>query len=144
MDDMEAPFEAPTHYPSRVHPSASANMGSLLLQGWTMLADACPDCGVPLMRRDAETVCVNCTQSPPPSSALPNGNGVHHLDDSDASDADDGGVVSAPPPLREILHAASATGANVARAPAAPEDATQVIADRMLEGWALLAEHCPQ
>jgi len=121
-----------------------------------MLADSCPDCGVPLMRRDAATVCVNCTEALPPSTggaALPNGNGLHHSDGSDASDPGDVDVVAAPPPLRELLnerrrvaeasHDASASGAAAARTPAA-EDATQVMADRMLEGWALLAEHCPQ
>lgn len=148
MDDLEAPFEAP-HYPSqRVHPSASANMGSLLLQGWTMLADSCPVCGVPLMRRDTETVCVNCSQSPapppPPAAApLPNGNGLHHSDSSGDSDVDDG-VVAAPPPLRQRLREGPTSVPAAQRTEAAAEDATQLIADRMLQGWALLADHCPQ
>ena len=35
------------------------------MQGWTLLSDGCPDCGVPLLRKAPapETLCVNCEAS---------------------------------------------------------------------------------
>lgn len=36
-------------------------MGNLLLQGWAMLEETCPDCNVPIMRsRSKEEICVVC------------------------------------------------------------------------------------
>jgi len=37
-------------------------MGQLLLQGWAMMAESCPDCFVPIMknRKQNEEVCVIC------------------------------------------------------------------------------------
>jgi uncharacterized Zn finger protein (UPF0148 family) len=34
--------------PRRVRPQSISSMSQLLLQGWAMLADSCPDCGVSL------------------------------------------------------------------------------------------------
>ena len=44
--------------------NASAEMGTLMLQGWAMLEDVCLDCHVPIMRsRDKKTEkCVVCDQ----------------------------------------------------------------------------------
>ena len=41
---------------------SSKAMSELLMQGWSMLADTCPDCFVPIMRsRDKkEDKCVGC------------------------------------------------------------------------------------
>jgi len=45
---------------------ASSAIGEHLLQGWTMLADACPTCGSPLMSlRDGPKTCVLCKSQPP-------------------------------------------------------------------------------
>jgi len=45
---------------------ASSAIGEHLLQGWTMLADACPTCGSPLMSlRDGPKTCVLCKSKPP-------------------------------------------------------------------------------
>jgi len=45
---------------------ASSAIGERLLQGWTMLADACPTCGSPLMSlRDGPKACVLCKSQPP-------------------------------------------------------------------------------
>ena len=36
-------------------------MGELLLQGWAMMGESCPDCFVPIMKsRNKEEVCVVC------------------------------------------------------------------------------------
>lgn len=43
-------------------PNPSERLGELLLNGWCMLADTCPSCQeVPLMRKNNETICVQCT-----------------------------------------------------------------------------------
>ena len=98
------------------------------------------------MRRGSETVCVNCGAADVAAapSALPNGNGVQHP--QHYSSEEEAGIEAAPPPLRQrLLEAAAGGGGGPARAapPAGDEDATQLIADRMLEGWCLLADHCP-
>jgi len=36
-------------------------MGALLLTGWTMLAEACLTCNIPLMRKNDVTKCVLCS-----------------------------------------------------------------------------------
>ena len=39
----------------------SAILGQKLLEGWTMLEEACDDCNVPLMRnREGEVICFSC------------------------------------------------------------------------------------
>ena len=39
-------------------------MGTLLLQGYAMLEETCPDCNVPIMRsRSKEELCVVCGQA---------------------------------------------------------------------------------
>ena len=38
----------------------SAEVGRRLLAGWTMLAESCPQCLIPLMRKSGETECVGC------------------------------------------------------------------------------------
>ena len=44
---------------------SSKKMGQLLLQGWAMMADSCPDCFVPIMknRKNNEEVCVICDKA---------------------------------------------------------------------------------
>jgi len=45
---------------------ASSAIGEHLLKGWTMLADACPTCGSPLMSlRDGPKTCVLCKSASP-------------------------------------------------------------------------------
>jgi uncharacterized Zn finger protein (UPF0148 family) len=42
----------------------SQTLGDLLLQGWTMLNDACDSCNIPLMQNPykTETLCVKCNR----------------------------------------------------------------------------------
>ncbi|KAI3429226.1 hypothetical protein D9Q98_005325 [Chlorella vulgaris] len=182
-----------------VRASASSNMGQLLLEGWAMLADTCPDCGVPLMRHPsgAPMLCVNCGRDFAAASApAPQANGVDHSAGSSEADADSG-ILEAPPTLRSVLrpgleaeharadsrparHGTHAlTRSNLtslreaigdrpstqsvdpdaaqlsgslpsAQPPRAGQDqgqqhdASKAIAELMLDGWAMLAEHCPR
>jgi uncharacterized Zn finger protein (UPF0148 family) len=43
--------------------SVTKKMGDYLLKGWTMLQDSCPQCAVPLMKKDDNTICVSCGAS---------------------------------------------------------------------------------
>lgn len=169
-----------------------------------MLADCCPDCGVPLMRHPTshELLCVNCGDDSPaqdtvaPAGAaaaeeqghadavlerLPNGTAGSHSSSED--EGDDGGLVAAPPSLSTRLRQAmdlptgdgsearSSTSAGGAALQASPatnaiggqaraaaggsgssgqaqaqvqHDASKEIAELMLEGWAMLQDHCPR
>jgi uncharacterized Zn finger protein (UPF0148 family) len=107
-------------------------------------------------------ICVNCNSStggsqPAPSTparalpnGLPNGGDAHHLEEDDAE------IEAAPRPLRKRITVPStlpptSTRTNQTATPATTEgtgkkkdgDPSQALADKMLEGWALLGEHCP-
>ncbi|GLC41274.1 hypothetical protein PLESTB_001080200 [Pleodorina starrii] len=58
---------------SGVKTDTSKRLGALLLQGWAMLAENCPDCKVPLMKERAsdERLCVNCD-----TTFVPDGQGL--------------------------------------------------------------------
>jgi uncharacterized Zn finger protein (UPF0148 family) len=101
-----------------------------------------------------EIICVNCNsddvgqQRPQPypstpAPALPNGiaNGNHIHEEEEEE------IEAAPRPLRELITpsslATSATTTAATTRNAGQVDSSQAIADKMLEGWALLAEHCP-
>eukprot|EP00798_Chlamydomonas_sp_ICE-L_P015796 gene15796-21920_t len=62
----------------------SKDMGQLLLKGWTMLAENCPPCQVPLMRdpKSKDRLCVNCKKSYKANEPLPDV-------DSDFSDVEE-------------------------------------------------------
>lgn len=70
MDELEMELDAPNDnewneetFQRRMDTvsNASSKLGALLLQGWTMLADECPKCHTPLMKKDAdEPRCVVC------------------------------------------------------------------------------------
>ena len=95
-----------------------------------------------------EIICVNCnsnggeepsSQPAPttPAHPLPNGTANGHIDD-------DEGIEAAPLPLRERIAPSTMPNHARNRAPQGPPvDSSQALADKMLEGWALLAEHCP-
>lgn len=66
-----------------VRADTSKRLGALLLQGWAMLAENCPDCQVPLMRdrSNEDRLCVNCdtTYLPGPDGGLRARAGGHGL-----------------------------------------------------------------
>lgn len=98
-----------------------------------------------------EVICVNCSsteagQQPPqpapstprPARALPNGivNGLHRHEEEE--------IEAAPRPLRDQIQTQSSLAAPTTNIRNAGQvDSSQAIAEKMLEGWALLAEHCP-
>jgi len=46
----------------------AAKLGSLLIQGFKMLSDACPDCDAPLMQgKNGPKICVNCGDAEAPN-----------------------------------------------------------------------------
>lgn len=102
---------------------ASAKMGDLLLRGWTMLAAVCNGCGTPLMedRRLGTRVCVLCG--------------------TDGADAD--------APDEEVPADAAARTEELGRpqqrgtVQAAERDVSELLAEKMLAGWALLGQACP-
>lgn len=95
-----------------------------------------------------EVICVNCGPADSaPAQATANGlgngiaaapaNGAINVPSSDEEEL----IQAAPQPLRERILQSSTTHS---RGASQPVDSSQAIADKMLEGWALLAEHCPQ
>lgn len=169
--------------PRRVGGHSVSALSTLLLRGYAMLADSCPDCGCPLMRAPGggDTLCVNCAPEAAAGGArLPrasaasaaedqaqlNGKGMDHsAGSSDEEEAPGPALVAPPPPLNERLaaqrqqnqqHGSAARTARAA-APAASTSAaagsqqtagrcepSQLVAEMMLEGWAMLADHCPR
>ena len=227
----------------RVRGESISSMSQLLLQGWAMLANCCPQCGVscscrrvatfatqafqticrfmpgaglwrgvrslpvsgvttlllpfalrpqcPLMRHPGgpQVLCVNCgsdsaTAEPagsapaPPATAgdasegdsatagasslqrLPNGTADGHASGSEeegeeellqppsplASRLRQAAAATAGPPTSQLggtARAASAAAGSSAHRPG-EEDASKRIAELMLEGWAMLQDHCPR
>ena len=107
-------------------------MGDLLLKGWAMLADVCPACSIPIMEArfgsDAGTrLCVGC-----------GGNGL-----PEASACAEAEVEENDRPTE--VESGSNSPAAPAPPPAAPPraDPSELLAARMLQGWAMLGVHCP-
>lgn len=132
--------------------SASQNLGSLLLQGWTMLAEECPKCHTPMMSlRGAEPRCVMCkpveaASDPkfhPKSDAViiqrrkkePIKNvttlkTVNELRESNL------------PQKMEKARFGSTFGSTFGQRMEKGQDASARIGELLLKGWTMLAEHC--
>lgn len=185
---QESPDESYEVPQRRVRGESIASMSQLLLQGWAMLADCCPECRCPLMRHPSgeQLLCVNCwydtaTAEPSGVEAAPvtaaaedsQGDGAatgasrlqrppNATVDGHASGDEEGGdeeLLQPPPPLASRLRqTASAATAESAQQPATgsgaaaargrqqqgDQDASKRIAELMLEGWAMLQDHCPR
>uniref|UniRef100_A0A1D2A727 Sjoegren syndrome/scleroderma autoantigen 1 n=2 Tax=Auxenochlorella protothecoides TaxID=3075 RepID=A0A1D2A727_AUXPR len=113
--------------------NTSASMGSLLLQGWAMLADGCEHCGTPLMRKpnSEDTVCVTCEARPAQAAPAP-GPGLQAEISEDLSSP--GSVLQGPTLAQRIQRAAEDER---------EQEISQSLADRMLHGWTLLGQSCP-
>mmetsp|Transcript_14946 Transcript_14946/g.41986 ORF Transcript_14946/g.41986 Transcript_14946/m.41986 type:complete len:290 (-) Transcript_14946:67-936(-) len=130
-----------------------SSMSQMLLQGWAMLDLSCISCKVPLLRKRGQdtTYCVHCKetfgkvgkpqgqeasspaaapkaveQPPPAYIAAPLSHGV----DQDLQE------------FRQMRSQMAPTSA--ASAAASMEDPAQALAEKMLQGWALLGVHCPR
>jgi uncharacterized Zn finger protein (UPF0148 family) len=108
---------------------------------------------VPLMRPpggdESAVQCVNCGWSQaggaPPRPAV---NGItNSIPSTDHADDTDDELEPAPLPLRQRLQSAAAvplSSTQRAQPGNEAEDPSQAVAEKLLEGWAMLAEHCPR
>ncbi|GIM04876.1 hypothetical protein Vretimale_9374 [Volvox reticuliferus] len=152
----------------------SKRLGALLLRGWAMLGENCPDCQVPLMKERAsnERLCVNCdtTFVPDGQGLRPTNRPLQKLADADPRQQQqrrqeeggkeeeeeeeqeeeeeeqdqaqeeereqDGHGLAGAPVGKPSSGAASSTDG--------PEDVADLLAAKMLQGWALLGKYCPR
>lgn len=124
----------------------SNKLGQYLLQGYILTDDPCPTCSIPMLRTPAaharqpqRLFCSQC--SDPVSEAA---EAEHHSTDNNADkNVLDGRVsqvssqsefptLAQPPDNSEILHRRLQS-----------DKASAEIGNRMLKGWAMLAEECP-
>ncbi|PVF93372.1 hypothetical protein CPB86DRAFT_877217 [Serendipita vermifera] len=130
--------------------NVSKSMSEYLLAGWALTNDPCPNCSMPRMRspaylgEDTKLVCLNC-DPPPTGGSKPLKDSTDRLSVSSVSDGLTGRStpptdlsppvsppLMLPPPSQETL-----------RRRAQSDQASQEIADRMLRGWTMLADECP-
>ncbi|GHP09087.1 hypothetical protein PPROV_000782400 [Pycnococcus provasolii] len=125
-------------------PSTSQSLASLMLGGWTLLGDVCPvpACHTPLVRsRDASKyLCAKCNRDTRECVATSNVAGPsapspHKSVSAETTREREETTVSvvprlAPPPQH-------------VQAKLARESSAELIAAKMLQGWALIDEHCP-
>lgn len=121
----------------QVNPSSISHMGQLLLQGYAMLADACPVCSVPLMRKpnSDQIICVNCPAAESEQDQYYNRN-------SDIIESDtpyQNGMTQ-----QHIRYSNDSVHQQSTPKPSSSDDVAQSLADKMLQGWALLDIHCPR
>ncbi|GAB4816168.1 hypothetical protein N2152v2_003214 [Parachlorella kessleri] len=142
-------------------------MSQKLLQGYAMLADSCPDCGVPLLREPGggSIICVSCTADsgyPTPEDSQQKGAAASAAIELQQAakqspgnnKADEENLLEPPLALSLQLEtaqqggaaAAASTGCGLrqAAAVASGDAVSKRIADKMLEGWALLDDSCPR
>ena len=60
MDDLDYLQKPPVKTRNDANLKA---VGDKLLEGWTMLAESCLDCFVPLMKKNGQTMCVGCDKT---------------------------------------------------------------------------------
>ncbi|KAJ7499001.1 hypothetical protein FB451DRAFT_1015711 [Mycena latifolia] len=131
---------------------ASAILGQYMLKGWVLTDRTCPTagCSVPLMRSPTGRTpvihfCASCDGSPdtirPPATQLP---------ESSASVSSSSHISRSSTPPTEV---SSTLSSSVFALPAETEEsrrrreqsdaASSAIGQRLLKGWAMLAEECP-
>merc|ERR1739841_392488 len=113
-----------TKMPRRTEAEALEDVSARMLQGWTMLGDACPvaGCNTPLVRsRQGEVWCARC--------------GAAVVKEGDAMS-----VPSSPPSTTEVAQKARAGWAEAAaRSDDEEEDAATASSPRARPGWAVEA-----
>jgi len=138
----------------------SAELGQKLLQGWTMLAESCNDCNVPLMekKKDQIIVCVGCkknfrrdveqgdklqtsivpiTNNVETKPNIPNNVETKSNIPSVSTPTVDNKKVSAPVDTnRHILELNDEKKFKT-------RQISQLMGDKLLEGWSLLGDTCP-
>eukprot|EP00357_Protocruzia_adherens_P013281 CAMPEP_0114987274 /NCGR_PEP_ID=MMETSP0216-20121206/8911_1 /TAXON_ID=223996 /ORGANISM="Protocruzia adherens, Strain Boccale" /LENGTH=251 /DNA_ID=CAMNT_0002349843 /DNA_START=21 /DNA_END=776 /DNA_ORIENTATION=+ len=100
----------------------SKALGEKMLQGWAMLADHCEECNAPLMRDRAKHVhCLGCQRDLTAEEEIAKTKG----NESEKKQ-------------KEIPVKSSETSSPST----STEDVSNKLGEKMLQGWAMLAEHC--
>jgi uncharacterized Zn finger protein (UPF0148 family) len=113
-----------------------------ILQGWTLLAESCPSdgCNVPLVRSGkGDTYCCSCQvhfdaelNPLPPTAAQQAVPKASSSSSASSSQPKQEPSASVNEPMQETSP------------PAKPKDRSQLIADKLLAGWAMLNDVCPR
>lgn len=124
---------------------ASKDMGQLLLQGWAMLAENCPTCLVPLMRdpKSKDRLCCNCSHVYKADVPL---EAAEELQEEAQEAIEEPGTGAAGSSTQAEASAGAVGGhANhLASKNNRSEDISELLSDKMLQGWALLDKLCPR
>ncbi|KAJ7095301.1 hypothetical protein B0H15DRAFT_104476 [Mycena belliarum] len=132
---------------------ASAILGQYMLKGWVLTDRTCPTagCSVPLMRSPAARTpvvhfCANCDGGPDTTRPTPS----YQVPDSSASVSSSSHLSRSSTPPTEV---SSTPSSPVFTLPAETEESRQrreqsdaassAIGQRLLKGWAMLADECP-
>ncbi|GMH38995.1 hypothetical protein BSKO_06893 [Bryopsis sp. KO-2023] len=144
--------------PTRVETGSVASIGELLLRGWTMLAQSCDDCRVPLMQdpQSGGKLCVNCQKtthdSQEGSSARDEGLTSSRRQKSEDRDEDQWDERLGPFSNREGGQSERPTSRNGGFQQLQQNVASQSTADtnseklavKMTQGWTLTSIFCPR
>ncbi|KZS97986.1 hypothetical protein SISNIDRAFT_481855 [Sistotremastrum niveocremeum HHB9708] len=134
----------------------SKELGVLMLQGWVLTDVACSNCPTPLMRSPKGRTpvvmrCVNCEANNAQITATADLDGSHRASSPGGNTSSDTHLSGRSTPPTEISsHLSSPTFAPVLvdtpemiRRRAQSDRASALIASKMIEGWAMLADECP-
>ncbi|KAF9515436.1 hypothetical protein BS47DRAFT_785945 [Hydnum rufescens UP504] len=133
----------------------SRTIGEYMLQGWVLTDNICesPGCGCPLMRapkgRALETFCVNCDGGPVGSSTRIQKHDPPLPDTtSSVRSVDSSRVSRESTPPTDISDLAEEVGLlpvteDILQRRAQSDRASTEIGQRLLQGWAMLADGCP-
>ncbi|KAJ1980546.1 hypothetical protein H4R34_002417 [Dimargaris verticillata] len=138
--------------------SVTTALSQYMLKGWVLTDTECPNgCGVPLVRTkdNSQSVCVRCAAAPTQTNRetdhyRPTGHSARSREAElkpeperstmaqprRGSLGDGAGSTSSLSPKPEALDAAAARRAK-------SDEIAQLISDRLLAGWTLLGEYCP-
>ena len=146
-DELEEELNAPNdnewnedRYQQRMDKvaNASANLGVVLLKGWTMLAEECPKCHSPLMSlRDAAPQCVECNPITDKPKSQKQAKKIKITKSKPPRQLDNARTAKIELNDDEIWRDA-AFDKQMKKA----DDASAKIGELLLKGWTLLADHC--
>ncbi|KAF8517840.1 hypothetical protein JB92DRAFT_2787778 [Gautieria morchelliformis] len=132
----------------------SSRLGEYMLRGYVLTDEGCPICSIPMVRSPSEQTperlfCVQC-QATPNNGPVPSpvARGCVHPPSTTSASSEELSRVSTPP--TEISDALSSptfapppNPQEMVRRRAQSDMASAEIGKRMLRGWAMLAEECP-
>eukprot|EP00484_Ammonia_sp_Unknown_P017908 CAMPEP_0197047426 /NCGR_PEP_ID=MMETSP1384-20130603/22938_1 /TAXON_ID=29189 /ORGANISM="Ammonia sp." /LENGTH=363 /DNA_ID=CAMNT_0042479345 /DNA_START=54 /DNA_END=1145 /DNA_ORIENTATION=+ len=168
IDDLEAELNATnndewdeTSFQRRMDTvsDASSKLGTLLLQGWTMLADECDKCCTPMMSLsggDPRCVVCNPVESSLPSQATQNNTIIISKRSRQSKPSSSADARPSRPALRDIDESAELKQLNELNDQLwqrnddddhdafmrKRDEASDKLGHLLLKGWTMLAEHC--